>query len=90
MERHALHALSLSVPMPFSRMREDVNEAAVHFAGCGEDCPLNTPSPDGFLHTWAPLPADMGAVIRTLFPQSPVLAETPTVELLRSLTLSEA
>ena len=90
MERHALHALSLSVPMPFSRMREDVNEAAIPFAGCGEDCPLNLPSPDGFLHTWAPLPQDMEAVIRSLFPQSPVLAESPTAGLLRSLTLSEA
>jgi hypothetical protein len=67
-----------------------VNEAAVPFAGCGEDGPLNAPSPDGFLPTWAPLPADMGAVIRSLFPQSPVLAETPTVGLLRGLTLSEA
>ena len=90
MERHALHALSLSVPMPFSRMREDVGEAAIPFAGCGEDCPLNLPSPDGFLHTWAPLPDDMEAVIRSLFPQSPVSAESPTVGLLRSLTLSEA
>jgi 23S rRNA-/tRNA-specific pseudouridylate synthase len=90
MDRHALHALSLSVPMPFSRMREDVGEAAIPFAGCAEDCPLNTPSPDGFLHTWAPLPDDMGAVIHSLFPQSPVLAESPTAGLLRSLTLSEA
>jgi 23S rRNA-/tRNA-specific pseudouridylate synthase len=89
MARHALHALSLSVPMPFSRMREDVSEAAIPFAGCADDCPLNTPSPDGFLHTWAPLPDDMGAVIRSLFPKSLVLAESPTVELLRSLTLSE-
>ena len=90
MERHALHALSLSVPMPFSRMREDVSEAVVPFAWCGEDCPLNTPSPDGFLHTWAPLPADMEAVINSLFPQSPVSVKAPTVGLLRSLTLSEA
>ncbi len=88
--RHALHALSLSVPMPFSRMREDVNEAAIPFAECGEACPLNIPSPDGFLHTWAPLPADMAEAVASLFPRSPVLVEAPTVGLLRGLTLSEA
>ena len=89
MERHALHALSLSVPMPFSRMREDVSEAAVPFAGCGEDSPLNLPSPDGFLHTWAPLPADMEAVVRSLFPRSAVPVTSPSIGLLRHLTLSE-
>ena len=76
--------------MPFSRMREDVNEEAIPFEGCREDCPLNTTSPDGFLHTWAPLPDDMGAVIRSLFPQSAVLTDCPTVGLLRALTLSES
>lgn len=90
MERHALHALSLSVPMPFSRTREDVNEAAIPFAGCGEDCPLNTPSPDGFLHLWASLPADMAAAVKSLFPHSEVLTDCPTVGLLRALTLSES
>lgn len=89
MDRHALHALSLSVPMPFSRTREDVNEAAVPFADCDEDCPLNLPSPDGFLHTWAPLPTDMKAVVRALFPRSAPLVESPSVGLLRGLTLNE-
>jgi hypothetical protein len=32
----------------------------------------------------------MGAVIRSLFPQSPVLTDCPTVGLLRALTLSES
>lgn len=90
LERHALHALSLSVPMPFSRMREEVSEASIPFAGCDEGCPLNLPSPDGFLHTWAGLPADMAAAVGDLFPQSPLLLEAPTVGLLRTLTLSEA
>ena len=85
--RHALHALSLSVPMPFSRMREDVSEAAVPFVGCGDDCPLNTPSPDGFLHTWALLPEDMEHSVSLLFPQSPILTKAPTVDLLKKLTL---
>lgn len=87
--RHALHALSISVPMPFSRVREDVREKAIPFAGCGEELELNTPTPDGFLHIWAPLPTDMEAVISTLFPHSEVLSPRPTVGLLRTLTLSE-
>jgi hypothetical protein len=87
--RHALHALSLSVPMPFSRMREDVNAAAVPFVGCSDNDPLNAPSPDGFLHTWAPLPADMEHVLSRLFPQSPIRTKTPTVGLLKTLTLTE-
>jgi hypothetical protein len=76
--------------MPFSRMREDVSEAAVPFAGCGESLYLNTPTPDGFLHTWAPLPADMTAVVESLFPNCPALSDTPTVGLLKALTLSES
>lgn len=88
--RHALHALSLSVPMPFSRMREDVNAAAVPFVGCSDDDPLNAPSPDGFLHTWAPLPADMEHVLSRLFPQSPIRTKTPTVGLMKTLTLTES
>lgn len=88
LERHALHALSLSVPMPFSRMREDVNTVAVPFQGCDKALPLNLPSPDGFLHTWAPLPADVSRVVEALFPHSPVLEPTPTVGLLEELTLS--
>ena len=89
MERHALHALSLSVPMPFSRMREDIRDTAVPFAGCEDGLGLNTPTPDGFLHAWAPLPADVAAMVRSLFPKSEVLTEAPTVGLLRALTLSE-
>ncbi len=90
MGRHALHALSLSVPMPFSRMREDVDEAAIPFAGCASELPLNIPSPDGFLHTWAPLPDDMAAAVESLFPDAPLLTNTPTVGLLRKLTLAES
>ena len=88
-DRHALHALSLSVPMPFSRMREDIRDTATPFAECEDGLPLNTPTPDGFLHIWAPLPADMAKVIGDLFPSSEVLSPHPTVGLLRTLTLSE-
>ena len=90
MDRHALHALSLSVPMPFSRMREDVHTAVIPFSGCREDSPLNLPSPDGFLHVLAGLPADMAAVVGELFPGISLLRSPPTVGLLRALTLSEA
>ena len=88
-DRHALHALSLSVPMPFSRMREDVRDTATPFAGCEDDLPLNTPTPDGFLHVWAPLPADMAHTVESLFPDCALLTDRPTVGLLRALTLSE-
>ena len=86
--RHGLHALSLSLPMPFSRMREDVRDAAIPFVGCDPRLGLNTPTPDGFLHTWAPLPSDLAAVVGSLFPHSPLLTHTPTLELLASLTLT--
>ena len=89
MDRHALHALSLSVPMPFSRIREDIRDAAVPFAGCADGMGLNAPTPDGFLHVWAPLPADMVNTFNALFPHSEVLTHSPTVGLLRALTLSE-
>ena len=87
MGRHALHALSLSVPMPFSQVREDVNARLTVFTGVESRFPLNRPAPDGFLHTWAPLPADMAEVIAALFPESPLLSPDPTVGLLSRLTL---
>ena len=86
-DRHALHALSLSVPMPFSRFRKDVNTKAIPFENCPPSHPLNTPTPDGFLHTWAPLPSDMSETVSALFPDSPVLTAKPSVELLTELTL---
>jgi hypothetical protein len=71
-------------------MREDIRDTAVPFGGCEEGLGLNTPTPDGFLHTWAPLPADMTAVVESLFPNCPALSDTPTVGLLKALTLSES
>ncbi len=51
--RHALHALSISVPLPFfGAGRTTENTGAP-----------NTPSPDGILHTWAPLPRDMATLV---------------------------
>ncbi len=65
--RHALHALSLSVPMPFFVLRgEEAGELSPEW-------PLNAPAPDGRLYTWAPLPADMATVAAELFGGSDAL-----------------
>lgn len=87
--RHALHALSLSVPMPFARMRPEVAEGAEPLTGVDPDLPLNTPTPDGYLHTWAPLPTDMAGLLQALFPDSPLCAPSPTVEILTRLKLND-
>lgn len=87
MGRHALHALSLSVPMPFSKVREDVDAGLCMFADVAPDYPLNCPAPDGFLHTWASLPEDMTRIVAALFPESPLLRLSPAVGLLSQLTL---
>ncbi len=76
--RHALHALSLSVPMPF-RDRQGLPAAA-------DNEPLNTPLSDGLLATWAPLPRDMATVAYEAFECAQVLCtENPRVGLLRAL-----
>ena len=87
--RHALHALSLSVPMPFARMRAEVAEGAEPLAGIDPGMPLNHPTPDGYLHTWAPLPADMAGLLSSLFPDSPLTEEQPTAGMLARLGLCE-
>lgn len=86
--RHALHALSLSVPLPFCRIREGMAGGADTFAGVPPRTPLNRPTPDGYLHVWAPLPPELSEVVDRLFPDSPVLTPDPTVDLLKNLTLS--
>lgn len=75
--RHALHAVSLSFPLPFL---EADNEIAPDTA------PLNRPTPDGRLHTWAPVFEDMQALIDREFPSFSLTAgELPTVGDLRRL-----
>ena len=86
-ERHALHALSLSFPMPFARMRADVTEDTHPLAGLDPNLPLNQPTPDGYLHTWAPIPPDMKQVIGDLFPHHEPFS--PTVATLNTLDLSD-
>jgi 23S rRNA pseudouridine1911/1915/1917 synthase len=87
--RHALHAVSLSVPMPFARMRPDVAEGAEPLAGVSPHLPLNCPTPDGYLHTWAPLPSDMIRVLEDFFPAIPQLTAPPTVETLIRFPIPE-
>jgi 23S rRNA-/tRNA-specific pseudouridylate synthase len=88
--RHALHALSLSVPMPFARMRPEVSEGAEPLIGIHPDLALNIPTPDGYLHTWAPLPEDMAELLAELFPDSLLATRVPTVALLTALQLNQA
>ncbi len=79
--RHALHALSLSVPRPHRALHagEDAPSPAPNH-------PLNVPTPNGYLHTWAPLPPDMAAVVATLFgPDTPILTDAPCLDTLRCL-----
>lgn len=63
--RQALHCLSLSFPVPFSTAADrhatipPMPEPTV---------PVNFPSDDGWMHTFAPLPPDMEALLCTAFP----------------------
>lgn len=78
MGRHALHALSLSVPLPFAHAAEA--EVPLLPPRQDEPTPLNAPAPDGYLHTYAPLPADMGTCVQRLFPSvAEALAHPDTV-----------
>ena len=88
LDRHALHALSLSFPMPFARTRTDVDEDTSPLTGLSQDVPLNSPSADGYLHTWAPIPDDMLTLLNDLFPNSSLSTATPTMGLLTQLTLT--
>ena len=64
--RHALHALSLTLPLPYARLR-----AADGGALLDASQPLpNTPTPDGHLHTLAPLPEDMQRILAAVFPDA--------------------
>lgn len=75
--RHALHALSLSLPLPFATVKDQ----GIPSHDIEVPCPLNTPDGHGYLHTWAPLPLDMQAFLDEYFPNA--LPSEPT-----TLTLS--
>ena len=79
----------LSFPMPFARVREDVAEDALPLVGLDPTLPLNHPTPDGYLHTWAPIPTDMEQAITALIPSKDLPALVPTVSALTALDLTE-
>lgn len=68
MARHALHALSLSLPIPFAATTPAMAVAPTEA--------LNAPDGHGYLHTWAPLPEDMQSILDTFF--SGILPSCPT------------
>lgn len=63
--RHALHAISLSIPLPFGRTVGEEGAPAQH---TDAPMPLNRPASDGYLHTFAPLPDDMSLCLQRFFP----------------------
>ncbi len=81
MARHALHALSLSFPLPFAAA---LTHAAIP-AKESLSSLLNTPDAEGYLHTWAPLPSDMQAFLDDHFPH--ILPTSPTRDFLTQLCL---
>ncbi len=85
LDRHALHALLLSVPRPFFHKtnESECTERSRLLMGkmereekqpprLTEDTSLNAPTPDGYVHVYAPLPPDMANLCRQLFPDAPV------------------
>lgn len=66
--RHALHALAISLPLPFSSGKAPADELS------SEENPLvlpilrNAVDEYGTLHTYAPIPSDMEAVLSRYFP----------------------
>ncbi len=84
--RHALHALSLSVPLPYTRATGTFSsDHPLTMEELDPQLPLNAPTPDGYLHTWAPLPPDMALLIEMLFSEDFALPSRPVVGDLRLL-----
>ena len=77
--RHALHCASLSLPVPFFGAADGGTTGGAGvplgpgrrglppMTALAPDTVLNRPSPDGWLHTWAPLPADMTDAVLSLW-----------------------
>lgn len=73
--RHALHAFSLSLPLPFAPLLaspdlQDPFKTPLTLDSLPPDTPLNSPSEDAYLHTWACLPEDMERLIQAEFSPS--------------------
>lgn len=76
-DRHALHAISISAPLPFYDLYADKTVSASS---------VNAPDEGGILHTWAALPEDMAGLVERFFPTSPVRFASRAKELLELLT----
>ncbi len=85
--RQALHALSLSVPLPFAADLRSLSPPMP--PADGQSFPVNEPSSDGYLHTLAPLPADMAAVAAEHFPAWRLLPDALPTLLWRFGTVSD-
>ena len=66
MPRHALHALSISVPIPFGGYEEADSTNVFDTASLRSY--RNQVDPHGVLHTYAPVPKDMGDIVKVAFP----------------------
>lgn len=81
--RHALHAVSVSIPLPFFRAANGSDKTAprtrdTHLKTNDSilsllSSRLNTPTDDGILCTFAPIPNDMSSLISKLFAGHPHL-----------------
>ncbi|MBE6693725.1 MAG: RluA family pseudouridine synthase [Ruminococcaceae bacterium] len=75
--RHALHAISITIPLPFFRAANGSDKTAPRMRDTDLKCDdgvlsllssrLNFPTDDGLLCTFAPLPEDMSRLVRWLF-----------------------
>lgn len=76
--RQALHCLSLSFPLPFAA-EADRHAKDPPFPDPSEA--VNLPCAGGWMHTLAPLPPDMKALLNAKFPHIPSLADTDLLNL---------
>ena len=81
-DRHALHALSITVPVPFFRAHRGGAPTSADTQGIDDitditdinaflSLPLNTPDKKGYITTFAPLPADISHIITENFSTHP-------------------
>lgn len=94
MDRHALHAISLGVPLPFFGYGYGYGCDHADVVGIPSDAPPisavpspNTPDCNGYLRTWAPPPRDMQSALTVIFgTDAPTLTFENIVMLQHELT----
>lgn len=70
--RHALHAAAISVPLPFYQSESSSEIRPLQEKPFQE--PINGVDENGILHTYAPIPQDMAAVLAAHFPHISLLS----------------